>query len=449
MTYDDALGPVPPRPRRDRPQLPPPLEVEPGPAIDEAHGLHDRFVIHGKGWVDRTDPDDAMRRYKARRAAWGEGGSRPLLHVDHRSPQPGVLKLTVDENSLLSGFVLIEKARGRVTARCGVTSTLHFNASRFFRYHGLRLFQPGAASAAEWLWPAGRAIGKTRSYDGNDNWVELLPEAAVAWKHGLARYIGEAERAIESELREYLAPVGTPVEVRLFGVEKVIAQAEVYWEFRADDAVEAARYYGQAAQAGTSKDVAKKAYYEHNAVSYRVHLSKRPPLALSIYAKTPDRVRFEVQYEGRISRAVPYKGEENLVQRLLLVRSDACQRLRKVLAPIVRDSSASVDARHALTALLAHISAACAGSRLDHSALLNLLISTRRLVKPVAGLPDSVLMELVRQHVIQPRSRSRTEPREHYVVAPQYQWVLERLDQAFPAYSRRRWTGQFTPGKTS
>lgn len=449
MTYDDSLGPVPPRPRRDRPQLPPPLEVEPGPAIGEAHGLHDRFVIHSKGWMGRIDPDDAMRRYKARKAAWGDGGPRPLLQVDHRSPEAGWLKLTVDEDSLLRGSVTVERARGRGAERCMVTSKLTFNASRFFRYHGLRLFHSDATDGVGWLWPIGRASGKTRSYDGNDNWVELLPEAVVAWKHGLTRYIREAVDAIENELREYLAPVGSPVEVRLFGLEKVIAQAEVYWEFRAGDAVEAARYYGQAAQARTSKDVTKTAYFEHNAVSYRVHLSKRPPLALSIYAKTPDRVRFEVQYEGRISRAVPYKGEEDLVQRLLLIRSDACRRLQQALVPLVRDSSASANARHVMTDLLAKISAACAASRLDYSVLLNLLISTRRLVKPVAGVPDSVLMELVRQRVIQPHSRSRTEPRDHYVVAPQYQWVLERLDQAFPAYNRRRWTGRFTPGKTS
>ncbi len=448
MTYDDALGPVPSRPRRDRPQLPPPLEVEPGPAIDEANGLHDRFVIHGKGWMDRVDTDEAMGRYKARKAALGDSGARALLHVDHRSPEPGLLKLTVDENSLLSGFVMVEKPRGKVAARCRVTSTLSFNASRFFRYHGLRLFQSSAANGAEWLWPTRRATGTTRSYDGNDNWVELLPEAVVVWKHGLTRYIREAVAAIECELREYLAPVASPVAVQLFGLEKVIAQAEVYWEFRADDAVQAACYYGQAAQARTGKDVARVAYFEHNAVSYRVRLGKRPPLALSIYAKTPDRVRFEVQYEGRISRAVPYKGEEDLVERLLLIRSDACQRLRKVLAPLVRDSSASTDARRAMTDLLACISAACVGTRTKQSTLLNLLISARRIVKPVAGVPDTVLAELVRLEVMELRARSRMEPQEHYVVRPRYQWVLARLAEAFPAYNKLRWTGTFTPTAT-
>ncbi len=263
----------------------------------------------------------------------------------------------------------------------------------------------------------------------------------ATWEHGLARYVREATSAIESELRDYFAPTGQPVEVSLFEQEKAIVQAEVYWEFRADDAIEAARYYGQAIHAQTGRKVRKTVYFAHNAVGYRVQLGTLP-CAVSVYAKTPERVRFEIQYESSISRVVPYRGERDLVRRLLLIRSDACTRLCKVLNPIVRDTSSSSDARAAMTGFLAHVSAACIGTRMDQSVLLNLLISTRRLVKPVAGVPDNVLVELVRRDVVKLLPRSRTEPHEHYVVAPRYQWVLARLDEAFPAYNKQRWTGR-------
>jgi hypothetical protein len=296
------------------------------------------------------------------------------------------------------------------------------------------------------LWPEDRAASRSRSFDQNDNWIETasLPLAVANWETALAGYLLQSEHALEGELAEYLTGAGFPAVVRLFAMEKVIAQAEVYWEFRADDAVEAARYYGRSIQAHTSYDVVEVAY-RHNSVSYRVELSKGPPIGLSVYAKTPDRVRFEVQYKGRISRAVAFDGETDLVRRLLLIRSNARNRLAKALAPVVRDTSKSFSARHAWTELMSRVAIACEGSRLDMETALNLLVSTRRLVRPVAGVPASVIDSLLRQGVIRLKPRGRGQPQDHYVVAPLYQWVLDRLDQAFPPYDKKRWTQRFKP----
>jgi len=430
--------------RRTRVALPPP--IEPRPSIRTQYGLHDRFVVDGIGWIANAD----FQGISQRSGGLAEKSYLGLLRFDRNAqPRPREYLLRVAEGFLLEGEISIGRERPSDWPGHRVATRLVFNASRFFRHHGRDVDNRAPLSPSDWLRPSTNASTiEPATLDGNDN---IVPEtdlryAAVeaTWREALGRYTQSAFSAVTAELCTLMRAGDQLPAVNLFAERQWVSQAEVYWEFSTPAALDRADYWGRAIQASSGRQTRKTVEYDHNSLVFSVKSSRTglgSTHALSTYAKTPDRVRFEVQYEGDVGRTVRYNGETGLIERLSRIRVHAADQLRKALRVSLEDQSHLAHPRSALLELFSKVYTACDGDDRMAEHVLRLLITSRRLIIPAAEIPDRVREGLAQTPILVRHRERQSDMQSWYRIAPRYLWVLDRLDRAFPARIGDRWTG--------
>jgi hypothetical protein len=442
---------TPPVIRKRTRNLPPPLEPTPHPKL--ALGFHDRIVIEGIGRVLSADfAELPMRLRRFYRPAQPGRSHKPVMEYRKgEQPTPHSVKLVGREGTLLAGSV-IEIARETGPRGHRVHSRFVLNPTRFFRHHG-RSLDVSTGNVAPDVLATPRPVSGSGSLDDKDNWLdgEDVGRAAAQWQECLTAYLHAAFSRVSAEISYACQGVISAEAVQFFADRQWIAQAEVYWEFLAPDAQDRAAYFGRSIHAATgtpsSKTLRTTVDYQHNAASYRTQLSTRQPLWFSTYAKTPSRVRFEVQYVGDIAQTVRYGGATDLIVRLERIRRHAHRKAVETLRLVPEDNSEQFSPRTGLTDLLARVSVACGGEPSTIGRTLSALIAARRVIVPDASIPEERLSRLVAQGVlIEQRRVMRTSPPPRYRLAPLYEWVIDRLDQAFPAGRVGRWTGPLTGG---
>lgn len=434
--------------------LPPPLEPTPHPRL--SLGFHDRIVVEGIGRVVSADfaelPTRLRRFYRPARP--GRAHKPVMEYRKGEQPTPHSVKLIGREGTLLAGTV-IEIAREAGPQGHRIHSRFVLNPTRFFRYNG-RSLDVSTDSVAPDILAIPTPVSGRGSLDDNDNWLdgEDIGRAAARWQQCLTTYLDAAFSRVSAELSYACRGVISAEAAQLFAERQWIAQAEVYWEFLAPEAQDRAAYFGRSIHAAmgtpSSKTLRTTVEYQHNAASYRTRLSTRQPLWFSTYAKTPSRVRFEVQYKGDIGQTVRYDGVTDLIARLERIRQHAHRKALETLRFVPKDNSEHFSPRAGLTDLLARVSVACEGEPFAIGRTLSALIAARRVIVPDASIPEERLSRLVAQGVlIEQRRLMRTNPPPRYRLAPLYEWVVDRLDQAFPAGRTGRWTGPIASGETS
>lgn len=414
--------------RRERPGThPPPITRMAAPVLEM--GLYDKLVLRLEGVV--LADMDRLNSLARRRQRASRGG---VFQPAGRKPLGMAARLVVRPSWQFDGsLTFLGPPRLRRSGEYLFVCDLTLNFSRFAN-------QAGRADRwdAEENLRLDRALSDRTSretHNSRDNvilgsaFARLVQPGAI--EHALSAYLAGVRREVCRDLR-FLAGAEEPDDLRID--TEVVRQAEIYWEFATREARADARYFGRQLHARHARGV--KTEHEHDLVSYRVDL--KDGVALSTYAKTPTRVRFEVQYTKGISRSARAPGA-TIEERLLAARRHAHRQLLWAVRDLCPDISHSITPRRAAASVLGEISAACGGNADLFRAILEVLLDRGGIGITNNDLPAEVIQALVRKRVIvEPTGRQRSM----YPATPQTEWVLNRLNSAFDLQRGRHWASE-------
>jgi hypothetical protein len=275
------------------------------------------------------------------------------------------------------------------------------------------------------------------SLDQSDNFipnpVNFSPctDWAERWREALGIYLDH----LQAFLAETFAPEAfADLEELTLSTPKT---AEVFWELSAGEAGSWVENFAEAVRCTHGQVVIRESGREQNAVWVVIHLRK--DIALKVYAKTHDRVRFEVQFtqRGRIndllkSRAV--SGSDSLADKLTALNDIASKKLRDVwdtvmtvARPALTTSAREFEDEFAFMAALN--STVPAGNR---TIVLRLLLRSRGIAAtPEGGIaPDPICRALVRKGLLV-RTQATNRGR-FYAVAPRFWAMMDRSRSTSP-----------------
>lgn len=219
-----------------------------------------------------------------------------------------------------------------------------------------------------------------------------------------------------------------------------IRHLEVYWDFHCKDAIAVAKHYQQPMQQITTQ--MKTRYHHHtsethrNAVSHSANLINN--VRLSVYAKTPTRIRFEVVYYKKSLKSIFSKHLQNETEMRAIIDymlDDATSRLNKFMGLLQRYSNPPVvDRAERLTQFLKHISIATGGEMSSRQEIalrgvFALMSHSGRIVLTRHQQPTyaPILDYLTSQKIVEHIKRSQGTQTRTYSFTPEYQWLLDGL----------------------
>jgi len=258
---------------------------------------------------------------------------------------------TVYQRPLFSGNLkLAARSKSRLKfPESGAYLNLCLNPSRFLNYqNGRRLLSRGLEGLANWT-PKLFANPKRHlntdefQFDNNDNWIHSAIENRLGgkWTMPLFRkYFDAVLDTILSDINRAAAVIDVDCETTQSFVTYNLKNVEVYWEFSDPNPVSTINRLFH--QIGVISDEQKSRLFQERAggvedqlVVYAIKLASG--VWLHIYAKTNERIRFEIRYDLKKSakaaggRHTCTKREDvgNLLERL---RQDAATRLQEFFA---------------------------------------------------------------------------------------------------------------------
>lgn len=408
---------------------------------------------------------DALRSCLRRLAAAGgmDDGRLPLFSIDNH-------ELTIRSDWLFGGKIKVAPPSGSGPGRSRVVIDLMLNPSRFYAHMTPERFAMwGAPEDLLCLSEERRAAASIFSLSGDDNVLphEMLPLTRPFLSHAM-RYIG----LVASMIRDRLAPEGRDEECRfdLNWTGWKVYHAEVYWEYRSQDALvlthrlfkrlHAVVEDAETVAHGIPHPVPPRQPEQprwrtlRNAITTTVNLGSQG-IALAAYAKEFDRLRLEIRYKQNLRQALGRKGvagsrpeaQPGVVRRpdqattasLLALRSllrtaieDAAERLGRAfeaLGDVKAEAPLSLDG---LTSLFGHVFAAVGGDERQAKRLLSLLVHNLGISD--AGLDDlaGAVRSLVARGVLIETRVERRRVARRYRLSAEYRRTAAALLEGLP-----------------
>lgn len=381
------------------------------------------------------------------------GYSAPLFAQGNRR-----YKLAVRPGWLFSGSLFV-RSPSEVRREAALEIALTLNPSRFLAH-----LRPEELRA---YWRDPEAVLRVRrdrqaeasryTLDGRDNVVpEEMIRTARPFGRYAARYVMAVIRLIEGRLAGYSDPAPLPgigpsewntdegtgvgcyqdtdFRIEFDWGEWVVKHAEVYWEFRARDAVSLTHHLETRLHAAV-EEAATESYGVPRPVPPRrpgqarwrtlknaiatTHVIGGDHINLIAYAKEFDRIRFEVRYSKNLRQALGRRSLQargtshpKYIRRLLtLAVEDASERLASIFASLEDTGGARQPVvLEGVTALFGAVLTATRGDQKRAARVLSLIV--HHLAVSEAGLGDlrRPVLALVRQGVlIQNRTLRRSE----------------------------------------
>lgn len=292
--------------------------------------------------------------------------------------------------------------------------------------------------------------GQERSLTDADNVIRsqraLSYARPEAWPRHLRRYLEAVPMAIDAELRDAAREATSDAArnaardagVRIERSNRFqLREVETYWEFYSEDAPALVRdiapviaEMGKNASERPFSNAERGKNTEQNQISVRADLSGQR--MLKVYAKTPTRIRFEVEHSEDFFRHLPSRqshiqsspGEwlPILAQLAILAAEGVNEALRRIGARV------SANRQHRTPYdLLAHLVDVLEDAEKARE-FASLLVANRRVVVGKDLAPRKQVLALVRRGVLE----SIRSTRGVYALAPDYANALAHL-QAFRA----------------
>jgi len=277
--------------------------------------------------------------------------------------------------------------------------------------------------------PTTRDALRGSTLDGNDNLLigrsfaggtTFGPRRGEWWAAILTTYI----RNIEALLRPLFAAEGRSQLLRFEWAG--ISDVEVYWDLETADAVAWARSFQIAGMTSHHAAIENHALPQCGGQANVRWLSLSLPNGVKVkaYAKTDQRVRFEVSFSKRVSQEANRhaNGDRTFVEKLLALTRSAEPRMARAFKPIMERMAPHPPAAELVDFLLRINSAVPEVARAQ---LLRLLINHRALV-PSPQIPISVCEALCRTGVLR-RSRVAHRDSPQFDIAPEYGALVQEL----------------------
>jgi hypothetical protein len=364
-----------------------------------------------------------------------------------------VRNLQVVRGQLFSGFLKLTGVRQGTGTAARAELSLDLNPTRFLAHQAedadfsdlpIPFATPVTRSPS-----LGRRLA-AQTLDSNDN-VLVGNDPLVAasdWPAVLATYFEAVRCAVEGDVN---LNDGTNnfVQLEMDWSRPVIRQAEIYWEFGVPDATGFVRSLDP-----VMRQIAHEARTVHYAEPADPPIERRDlhgvscavnalavycALATSIdcvvYAKTYDRVRFEVRYAANVRELVRPRlgGQAGLVELLQHTARDAHRRVSRLFQTMHEFRVSPEPELVNLVLFMAHVGTVCVGDADLARRVISLLLNTRGITVSPDGdsaIPSEVVEQLVAAGLL---IRSRTGLREasrRFALIPKYAAVVEALARA-------------------
>lgn len=302
---------------------------------------------------------------------------------------------------------------------------LVLNPTRFLAHQGTTDIGQIAARPSEEALRAQNGQMLPRGLDGNDNLLsaeqmggQYFEGRDQRWRGVIAVYLDHIQRLVAERVAQLSPEI---FQLRSSIEFQAVQQTEVYWELEGRDAVTAVSELRNAVQrsAGTFRATCG---LDHDAVQVRLPLTV--DIELSIYAKTFERVRFEVRYRRPIRQLASRCGASggNVLGDLGAVRSDAASRVAGVwraIAPAFHAAEKAGD----LFDFIDKLRRADLGE--ETRLLISLLGNNRGLTE--CSVPLATIKTLVRLGVLDPRVSLRHGGPKRYPLAVKWSLMFDIL----------------------
>ncbi|MEQ9519149.1 MAG: hypothetical protein RLN89_06885 [Parvibaculum sp.] len=407
-------------------------------------------LTRNRAWIDRLEltftggrvpawnTSDLMSHF--RQVAGGAGPLRkPSRHMHADKIETKILK-----GWLFSGKLEIQpQSEGQDWRE--VKLYLKLNLTRFVQHQGFGGWESrGARNSWMVLRPlAGNVLpAKRDSLSGADNLISIdnIAEAIRAdWADLLLEYVRTVHRCLDWYVNGgvYSTNRRTVFSDLTSWETWTVRQLEIYWEAQGDDAVSFA--HAVAANAKSIAAVLDHREYtvtdivtgiDRNSPSVNMKIAK--DIRAAAYAKTMDRMRFEIRYDARIRQAIGVPPNELsaghlpcLSEFIELAIVDAQERLSRILPRLRAQAKTGYNRNTALARTLASISSACGGDLVLTYRVLSLLTNNRA-VSVSKDDELSEVMEILEAQSLVIRSRvRRRESEKRYQLAEPMQSALD------------------------
>lgn len=346
-----------------------------------------------------------------------------------------IRKLRGTDQWLFGGTVWL-KPRGDGHWHVGIE--LDLNPLRFFAHRGALLAETPTIEAAERDLRVNRRVrheASRRTLDGNDNFIlpaRVEPALRADWATVTTHYLELIALLVE---RELLRCRDAGLDLHIHWSDWTVRHAESTWEFEEHDARQVAREIGERLTE-MRENTARTTHA--NSTSYAVPLQSN--VSLSLYAKSPTRLRIELRHTGKIrgryqrlarTSILPNRTLSDVGDFLRFVNERASERISTLLASLSSIPSAHPrNGPYAMVGFINAVTSRCAEQGRPLAWVLLPLLETGRVVEAATRPVRTVCEQLVLDGVLH---RVRTVPRERwrtYGVTPAYEGLVASLRTA-------------------
>ena len=322
---------------------------------------------------------------------------------------------------------------------------LDLNLTRFVQHQGFGGWRSrGARNGWMVLRPLeGNAFPAERdSLSGADNLLSTdnFADATRAdWADMLMEYVGTVHRCLDWCVNNGVYSRGRQTEFADLTSWRTwtVRQLEIYWEAQGDDAVSFAQAVAANAK-GIGEALDHRDYTvtdivtrtEKNSPSVNMKIAK--DIRAAAYAKTMNRMRFEIRYDAGVRQAIGAPPHElsaehfsNLAGFVDLAIKDARERLSLVLPRLCAEAKTGYNKNTALARTLAGISSACGGDFLLTYRVLSLLSNNRAISISKNDELSEVMETLAAQKLVTRNRVRRRETVKRYQLAEPMQSALD------------------------
>jgi len=341
------------------------------------------------GWIAEIDGDSLERHLRQVSEL-----TSPFLKPT-RNRNSGVLTVRLATGWLFGGQLTLHPS-AKEPGKWNAKLTLNLNVTRFVQTHGIvnwsrlgarkgwAVLRKGTENSVnaerESLTGAGNLISKRNLPDAiNADWSDITEEYVKLVLRCMDRCINQATDVNPNG--------GRLVDCTTWG-QWSIGQAEIYWEATGEDAVSAVTAMGDNARAIADgldyreyddSDIVVRT--ERNSPSLNLKIGNR--IGAAVYAKTFERIRYEVRYGDKVRSKVSIPSGQasgsdlsNLSDYMDHLIDDARKRLSQLLPELHAKGKVGFNERSALVRALTAISFACGKDHLMAYRLITLLSNT-------------------------------------------------------------------------
>ena len=416
----------------------------------EYQGFKDAVWLHFSG-----PPEEASTHQGYHSEVFGRGNPRTKRKLKVLSSRR--------HNALFGGWLIFIWKASSMSVDLRFEGNL--NVTRYVRHQGASpipadqsRFTDAAAMRASLFRQNPNADGSAQdefSMDGSDNWIPDVARAnsfASSWGDRRREYLEAVHSILQTEIQrvcELINFSGNPVswnpatgwELETFGGELSLQRVETYWEFKHASPLQMVKQLEADLRAYCSSEVVRREFRGREDKDGRLQLTREkncilldaevaPGIHLVIYAKTNQRIRFEVRHylpdnASRRGLAQVCSGVDEAGERIESISEDAANVVNRFLS-FLQSRVDFVPVSNSPLDFLFQC-AKCAEKPIYGDSVVRMILSTGTVTRLPALKKTIKAME--RANILERVENEQAHSSESFVVTPRYRDAVEVLSR--------------------